>query len=113
MVCDERGYAMVALAVGLLGAGGLSLAIVADYWLFTVEPRMVEWPISENTTEVMDFMVQVFLHSGLWRACLYITGKAILVEQCICDKLNSLYSLLSIISIIRSPYIGRKICRYF
>ena len=75
MACEHRGYAMLALSIGLLGAGGLSLAIVADYWLYTVEPWPMEWPISENTTEVATVMIEVFLHSGLWRACTFVPGR--------------------------------------
>ena len=74
MDCEHRGFAMIALSIGLLGAGGLSLALVADYWLFTVEPRTIKWPISDNTTETTTHEIEIFLHSGLWRACTFIPG---------------------------------------
>ena len=80
MACEQRGYAMIALSIGLLGAGALSLAIVADYWLFTIEPRPFEYTVSDNSTEMAVFMIDVYMHSGLWRACTYAPGKIVVFK---------------------------------
>ena len=67
-MCDMRGQALLALTFGLVSVGALALAVSTDFWLYTQEPwyTVVEFN-GENFTQ----MVEVKIHSGLWRACTY------------------------------------------
>ena len=78
---------MIALTIGLLATGALSLAIVADYWLYTWENVPIEVP-SENTTGTFITQYMLSLHSGLWRLCVDAEGKKV---DSLCLVLNSTF----------------------
>ena len=67
-------YRNFALVFGLAGSGALFLAILADYWLFTSEPRAISFLDGNSTVPTVE-VIAVHIHSGLWRICTYAYGK--------------------------------------
>jgi len=76
MRCDACGISIVSLASGLLATGGLFLAVVTDFWLYTGEAITGIWINPYNTSETYVVKTVVESHSGLWRACTFVMGKA-------------------------------------
>ena len=71
-------HANLSLVFGLAGGGAMFLAMLADYWLYTVEPMPLVWSEvdgAENSTDTTPLMTTVLMHSGLWRACTFMQGK--------------------------------------
>ena len=84
MKCGNRALSLTSLALGLLALGTLSLAVATDYWLFTHEPYIPK-DLPKNDTQILN----VNMHSGLWRFCLFdeFGGECALLYQPIslCD----------------------------
>jgi len=100
MRCTTRALSLTSLGFGLVATGALSLAVATDYWLFTMEPIVLESAdmiIEPNDTaaqapaydgEELDASgppaeaslpidgnsmfptVVISMHSGLWRMCM-------------------------------------------
>jgi len=108
MQCSERGLGYLSLVFGLLAVGTLSLSVATDFWLFTSEGLKLSPPEDAppgaasyeaaydelNMTEIdevdgemamdyslpLDGTVQVNVHSGLWRLCMYSDDQGTLIH---------------------------------